>query len=417
MDRASRGTRDLQLRNLRDTRRHLRHVSPAKQQSEKKKNERALSFSSFDFPARSDDSSTSSRRNDRFDSFTSSRFILLGSESRLGQLAETDGHNRDLDRLSSCDRTSLATKSGRPHIGMDLYPSLPHHARFHNAGGRQRLSGERCTRSNPSLKSMQRANGTLIALGASHHTAPIEIREKFSISENHLGNVYQPLANVQGVKEVALLSTCNRTELYAVANGETSVRLLEETFCEFQKLTQDAFTRYGFERRGPEAVRHLFAVASGLDSLVVGETEILGQVTDAYTPAGEQQTVGPLLTRLFQRAFQAAKWVRTNTSIGRGQVSVGSVAVDLAIKIFGNLKTRKILLIGAGEISERTLTALKSRGATALTICNRTDHRAMDLATEHGGNALPFDQLAKSIGDYDIAICSTSSPDPVLTKN
>ncbi|HLS28278.1 MAG TPA: glutamyl-tRNA reductase, partial [Opitutales bacterium] len=145
--------------------------------------------------------------------------------------------------------------------------------------------------------------------------------------------------------------------------------------------------------------------------------EILGQVKDAYSIAGQRKTVGPLLNRLFQRTFQAAKWVRTHTSIGRGQVSVGTVAVDLALKIFGDLESRKILLVGAGEISERTITALKNRGATALTICNRTDHRAMDLANLYGGNALPFDQLSSSIGQYDIAICSTSSPSAILTQS
>ncbi|HLS27882.1 MAG TPA: glutamyl-tRNA reductase, partial [Opitutales bacterium] len=165
---------------------------------------------------------------------------------------------------------------------------------------------------------MQQKKGILITLGASHHTAPIEIREKFSLSDAELTAAYHQLKAVPGVSEVALLSTCNRTEIYAVAADESSINALEQRFCQLQELSSDAFDRYGFRRHNSEAVRHLFAVAAGLDSLVVGETEILGQVKDAYSIAGQRKTVGPLLNRLFQRTFQAAKWVRTHTSIGRG---------------------------------------------------------------------------------------------------
>lgn len=264
---------------------------------------------------------------------------------------------------------------------------------------------------------MQRAPATLINLGASHHTAPIEIREKFSISPERLANAYQQLGQIPGVNEVAVLSTCNRTELYAVVENDTKAHSLGSSFCQLQKLSRDAFARYGFEWRNGHAVRHLFDVAAGLDSLVVGETEILGQVKNAYTAASEHSALGPLLNRLFQKTFQAAKWVRTHTAIGKGQVSVGTVAVDLALKIFGNLRTCKILVVGAGEISERTITALKSRGATAFTICNRTDHKAMDLAHLYGGNALPYDQFQAAVGQFDIIICSTSSPTAILTRD
>ncbi len=263
---------------------------------------------------------------------------------------------------------------------------------------------------------MQRTFGSLINFGASHHTAPIDIREKFSIAPDEFGHAYRLLRNVPGISEVALISTCNRTEIYGVAEGETGVRSLSETFCQLREIGGDGFRQYGFELRDRQAVRHLFAVASGLDSLVVGEAEILGQVKEAYTIATEHRTLGPLLNRLFQKSFQAAKWVRTHTAVGRGQVSVGSVAVDLALKIFGNLSSTKILVVGAGEISERTINALKSRGATDFTICNRTNHRAMDLARQYGGNALPFEQLESAVGKFDIVLCSTASPDPILRK-
>lgn len=263
---------------------------------------------------------------------------------------------------------------------------------------------------------MHRAQGSLINLGASHHTAPIEIREKFSVAPERMVDVYQHLRAIPGVSESAILSTCNRTEIYAVLNGESDSLSLASSFCDFQQLAPDTLARYGFEWRNGHAVRHLFDVASGLDSLVVGETEILGQVKSAYTAAGDHRALGPLLNRLFQKSFQAAKWVRTNTAIGKGQVSVGTVAVDLALKIFGNLRTCKILVVGAGEISERTITALKNRGAVSFTICNRTDHKAMDLANLYGGSALPYDQFQASVNQFDIVICSTSSPTAILTR-
>lgn len=262
---------------------------------------------------------------------------------------------------------------------------------------------------------MPRTKGSLINLGASHHTAPIEVRERFSIAPDKMANLYRRLREVPSVQEAAILSTCNRTEIYAVLDGEDGAPVLGDSFCEAHALARDDLARYGFELRGQQAVEHLFSVASGLDSLVVGEAEILGQVKEAYSRASEHGALGPLLNRLFQKSFQTAKWVRTHSSIGRGQVSVGTVAVDLALKIFGNLRSCRTLVVGAGEISERTITALKNRGATALTVCNRTDQKAMELAKLYGGSALPFEQLGSSLSQFDIVLCSTSSPVHVLT--
>lgn len=258
--------------------------------------------------------------------------------------------------------------------------------------------------------------GSLINFGASHHTTPIEVREHFAIAPERMAEFYQHLRSVSAVEELTVLSTCNRTEIYAVVQDQQAIQALGHSFCNLQSLAPYDLARYGYDWRDRNAVQHLFGVASGLDSLVVGETEILGQVKTAYEIAGEHQALGPVLNRLFQRSFQAAKWIRTNTQIGRGQVSVGTVAVDLALKIFGNLKDSRILVVGAGEISERTITALKSRGARLITVCNRTDQRAMELAKLYGGSALPFDQFSSSISQFDIIICSTSSPTPVLTR-
>lgn len=263
---------------------------------------------------------------------------------------------------------------------------------------------------------MQRATGSLINIGASHQTAPIDIREKLSIPPERLADIYREIIGLPLVREVALLSTCNRTEIYAVAEAGLDANSLTHSFCLFQELEPGTLSRYGFEWRDGHAVRHLFDVASGLDSLVVGETEILGQVKTAYSAATEHRTLGPLLNRLFQKSFQAAKWARTHTAIGKGQVSVGTVAVDLALKIFGDLRTCNVLVVGAGEISERTITALKSRGANRISVCNRTDQRAMDLAHQYGGQALPYEQFQQALGQFDIIICSTSSPTPILTR-
>jgi len=263
---------------------------------------------------------------------------------------------------------------------------------------------------------MPEGQRVLVNLGASHHTAPIEVRERFAVAPEKVTELYRRLKELPGVREAAVLSTCNRTELYAVVEDEHQRRAVLDSFCSLQALDPEALSRYGFERCNKEAVEHLFHVASGLDSLVVGEAEILGQVKNAYTKAYEEGASGPLLNRLFQKSFQAAKWVRTHTAIGRGQVSVGTVAVDFALKIFGDLRGCRILVVGAGEISERTINALKSRGAITLTICNRTDQKAMDLAKEFGGSALPYQQFGAALFQYDIIICSTSSPVPVLTR-
>ncbi len=263
---------------------------------------------------------------------------------------------------------------------------------------------------------MQRSGTSLISLGASHHTAPIEVREQFSIAPENLVRFYEHLKSVPSIRETAILSTCNRTEIYAVADDSQAAQAVAESLCSLQSLPPDILLRHGFDLRDRDAVQHLFHVASGLDSLVVGETEILGQVKSAYETANRHHSLGPVLNRLFQKSFQAAKWIRTHTSIGRGQVSVGTVAVDLALKIFGNLEDCRILVVGAGEISERTITALKSRGAQLLTVCNRTDQKAMDLAKLYGGSALPYEQFHSSVSQFDIIICSTSSPTPILTR-
>src|SRR5690625_5224493 len=192
------------------------------------------------------------------------------------------------------------------------------------AGGKQLGANDRVHQPSPLVGKMQPDKGILITLRVSHHPAPCQLLGGFSRYDADLADVYYQLTAVPCMSEVALLSTCNRTEIYAVAADESSINALEQRFCQLQQLSSDAFDRYGFRRHNSEAVRHLFAVAAGLDSLVVGETEILGQVKDAYSIAGQRKTVGPLLNRLFQRTFQAAKWRSEERRVGKDLYSAVS---------------------------------------------------------------------------------------------
>ncbi len=249
----------------------------------------------------------------------------------------------------------------------------------------------------------------LFCVGLSHHTAKVETRERFAgraETECILRNA--------GCAEALLLTTCNRVEVYGTSNKRVSTD--EIARCLAREIEKDAheyapaFYRY----EDKKCVQHLFRVASGLDSMVVGESEILGQAKKAYEAARSSRTAGPYLHRLFQRAFRVAKHVRTHTDITRGLVSVGSVAVDLAQRIFGQLNNCKVLVLGAGETSERTARALVSRGVTDLRVSNRSIDRAHELARLFGGRAIPFDEWPVQCREIDILITSTSSETPLL---
>jgi len=250
----------------------------------------------------------------------------------------------------------------------------------------------------------------LFCIGVSHHTADVATREQFA------GNVTaESIATQAGCTEALLLATCNRVEVYAVSEKRISTDeiarcLMTKTNC---SPHNHAHPFYRYEDH--KCVQHLFRVASGLDSMVVGESEIFGQAKKAYESARTSGAVGPYLHRLFQRAFRVAKQVRTHTEIARGAVSVGSVAVELAQRIFGNLSECVVLVLGAGETSERTARALVSRGVTDLRVSNRSRDRAHDLAQAVGGCAVPFDDWAAQCREIDILLTSTASETPLLT--
>jgi len=253
----------------------------------------------------------------------------------------------------------------------------------------------------------------ILCLGLSHHTAPVELREKFAIPDGEIGAAAAQLRSAPGVSEAVIVSTCNRVEFYVaaevVAAGFAAVR--EFVAARTAVPEGGAF----FQHTTAPGVRHLFRVVSGLDSMVLGETEILGQVKKAYAAASESGATAKHLNKLFQRAFNVAKDVRTNTNITRGAVSVGSAAVDLAERIFGRLARCKVMILGAGATSELTAGALQARGVQSIFVANRSYDRAAALAQKMNGQAIHFDEWQRSFHDVDILIGSTAAPHHVLT--
>jgi glutamyl-tRNA reductase len=253
----------------------------------------------------------------------------------------------------------------------------------------------------------------IVCIGLSHHTAPVDLRERFAVPDGQVATMAAELARQPGLGEAVVVSTCNRVEFYAAAEDvrtgiDEITRFIAGRMAEPEG---DAFFRHASQR----AVQHLFRVVSGLDSMVLGETEILGQVKKAYQAAQQGGATGRHLNKLFQRAFNVAKAVRTDTNITRGAVSVGSVAVDLAEKIFGRLHDCHVMILGAGETSELTAGALQARGVKAIFVANRSFERAAALAEKMGGKALHFEDWQGDFHDIDILIGSTAAPHHVVT--
>jgi glutamyl-tRNA reductase len=252
----------------------------------------------------------------------------------------------------------------------------------------------------------------LFCIGLSHHIANVATREQFA------GNATaESIARDAGCAEALLLTTCNRVEVYGVSNKWVSTDEIARCLIRETSPNPDNYAPPLYRYEDNKCVQHLFRVASGLDSMVVGESEILGQAKKAYESARTSGVAGPYLHRLFQRAFRVAKQVRTHTDIARGAVSVGSVAVELAQRIFGKLSECKVLVLGAGETSERTTRALISRGVTDLRVSNRSLDRARELAQAVGGHAVPFEEWAAQCREIDILLTSTASEAPLLTSD
>lgn len=261
---------------------------------------------------------------------------------------------------------------------------------------------------------------SLIVIGLNHRTSPVEIRERFAYGEHAIPVALQSLRSIGWVDEAVILSTCNRVEIYVAASGDvaTIIGELRDFLLADRGLNGEGARLADFYVHVEQAcAEHLFRVASGLDSLVLGETEILGQLKRAYAIALESGSTGRRLNRAFQKAFSAAKWIRTRTQIQRGNTSVASVAVELAEKIFDCLSNRQVMVIGAGDTSEKTARALLSRGARSVLVSNRSYDRASQLAEELGGRAIHFDQWEHEFKAVDIVVSSTSAPHYILEKN
>lgn len=255
----------------------------------------------------------------------------------------------------------------------------------------------------------------LFVTGLSYKTAPVEVRERLAVHPALLPCYGCRLKLGAGLDEVVLLSTCNRVEVY----GATSAWVQGRVFRIFQQLYPELdVTPFVYVKEGAAAVEHLISVASGLDSMVIGETEITGQVKNAYQAAQQFGLTGRALNRWFQTALQVAKEVRTHTGIGRGATSIGSVAVELAEKIFsGDLSDKTVMILGAGKMGEACVRHLAKRGARSVLVANRSLERAQTLAAELGGRALPFDERLQALAEADIVVSSTGSPTTVLHKS
>jgi glutamyl-tRNA reductase len=251
-------------------------------------------------------------------------------------------------------------------------------------------------------------------LGVNHKTAPVEVRERFAIPEARLPEALGKLTAVDGVEEGMIVSTCNRVEIFARSQKDD---------CDLQKFVREYFgfqpgeyESYIFEHRKQEAVRHVFRVASSLDSMVVGESQILGQVKEAYATARAMGAVNSQLDQLLTRAFAVAKKVRNETSIATSSVSIASVAVELAEKIFGSLSGKSVYLVGAGKMCELAARHLIAHGAKKIYVGNRTYDRAVALAAKFEGEAIPFDRLYDTAPWADIIISSTGAPHTIFRK-
>jgi glutamyl-tRNA reductase len=257
----------------------------------------------------------------------------------------------------------------------------------------------------------------IVAIGLSHRSAPVDIREKFAFKEGEIPGVLAALRARGVISEGVILSTCNRVELYAVTDSADTVTLAElrEHLSEMRQCNGEFETLFYYHAE-PTSLEHLFKVACGLDSMVLGETEILGQLKKAYDLAFQHKFTGGRLNKAFQRAFNVAKHIRTSTNIQRGSVSVGSAAVELAEKIFSTLDDRRVMVIGAGDTSEKTARALLSRGAKSIIVANRSLDRAVALASDLGGGAVSFDVWLNEFEHVDIVISSTSAPHYILDK-
>jgi glutamyl-tRNA reductase len=261
-------------------------------------------------------------------------------------------------------------------------------------------------------------NSVILVIGLNHSTAPVQIRERITFPGDDEGRVTRSFAEVAGVEEAMILSTCNRAEIIVTAENpvESRERIIT-AIGSVHGIDPEPLKSFLYVKEGPEAIRHVFRVAASLDSMVLGEPQILGQVKEGYRRAANVNATGPILNRLMHRAFFTAKRVRSETGIGTAAVSVAYVAVELAKKILGELRDKAVLLIGAGEMAELAATHLAGHVERPIVVINRTLENACSLARSLSGAALSMEQLEEGLVSADVVIASTGSCEPVILKN
>ncbi|MHB8743472.1 MAG: glutamyl-tRNA reductase [Sulfuricaulis sp.] len=255
----------------------------------------------------------------------------------------------------------------------------------------------------------------LLAFGINHHTAPVDIREKAAFASDTLANALYEVTESGAVNEAAIVSTCNRTELYCGLDSSHDEHVIE-WFCHYHRLNHSDVHPYLYRHPDRAAVKHAFRVAAGLDSMILGEPQILGQMKEAFAVAHKAGATGKILNRLFQQTFTVAKQVRTDTAIGASAVSVASAAVRLAMQIFNKISEQTVLLIGAGDMIELCARHLKDQGAAHMIVANRTLERAQLVASPLGAEAISLAEMPSRLADADIVISSTASQLPILGK-
>lgn len=256
----------------------------------------------------------------------------------------------------------------------------------------------------------------LVAVGISHRTAPVELREAVDFGRAGLDAALHAIAGRRIGREAVVLSTCNRAEVYALAESDASVEAIQRFFSEYHGVAPERLADHLYAHRGTDAARHLFRVAAGLDSLVVGEPQILGQVKAAYTAASDVRQTGAITHRLFHIAFAVGKRVRSETGLGEGAVSVSYAALALAKKIFGEIAGLNVLMLGAGEMAELTGTHLRAQKVKQITIASRTFANAAALARQLEGHAVPWQELHPALAAADIVVTATGAREPILTR-
>lgn len=257
----------------------------------------------------------------------------------------------------------------------------------------------------------------IVAVGLNHNRAAVGLRERLAFQKGRLQEAYSALRNYSSMQEALILSTCNRVEIYGIVdNPSRGIKELKEFLSSFKQVSLEDFEEKLYIYFQPKSVNHLFSVASGLDSMVIGETQILVQLKEAYFNAYENNSIGKILDYLLQKAFRTTRKVRNSTNISRGAVSASSVAVRLIEEVMGDLSQRKVMIVGAGKMSELAMKYLMSKGVSSTLVSNRTYEKARMLATSYKGEAIGFDRLMEFLVNVDILITSTGAPHLVIRK-